>query len=352
MTQRGASLQVAGLKKAFGPTSVLKGVDFSIEPGMFLTLLGPSGCGKSTALRIIAGLEPADAGTIRVDGQDVTDIPSVQRNIGMVFQNYALFPHMSVQQNILYGLKVRRTPEADRRRALSRVADMMGLGNLLDRRPGQLSGGQQQRVALARALVSQRPLVLMDEPLSNLDAKLRTEIRAEIRELNQRLGLTVVYVTHDQSEALSMSDRILLLNNGSAVQFGSPQDLFNTPATVAAARFIGTPPMNVISGENAPESLGRLSVHGDAKDLLIGVRPEDLSLETGAADTRIEAEITGWEYEGNNTLVKLRTSLGEAVTLSQKRQDMPERGTRVSLGCSLHALRLFRKTDGTALDKP
>ncbi len=350
MTRRGVALQISGLTKSFGSTSVLKGIDFSIEPGTFLTLLGPSGCGKSTALRIIAGLETADSGAILVDGQDVTNTPAARRNIGMVFQNYALFPHMSVRNNILYGLKVRRVPGTERMRALSRVTDLMGLGALLDRKPGQLSGGQQQRVALARVLVSERPLVLMDEPLSNLDAKLRNEIRTEIRSLNQRLGLTVVYVTHDQSEALSMSDRIMLLQTGSTVQFGSPQDLFDRPATIEAARFIGTPPMNVLSGENAPECLGKLGFQGASKDVLIGVRPEDLSFATGSASVRIEAEVTGCEYEGNSTLIKLQTRLGEAVTLSQKRQDMPERGASVSLGCALRALRLFRKSDGTALD--
>ncbi len=350
MSIRGVSLQISDLKKSFGTTSVLKGLDFTIEPGTFLTLLGPSGCGKSTALRIVAGLEQADCGAITIDGRNVTDTPAAERNIGMVFQNYALFPHMSVRNNILYGLKVRRVAKAEQSRALSRVADLIGLGNLLDRKPGQLSGGQQQRVALARVLVSERPLVLMDEPLSNLDAKLRNEIRAEIRDLNQRLGLTVVYVTHDQSEALSMSDRILLLQHGAMVQFGTPQDLFNTPASVAAARFIGMPPMNVLSGAHAPEAVARLGFDGSADEVLIGVRPEDLALMYRHNDICITADIIGREYEGNNTLVKLRTGLGEEVTLSQTKQDMPERGSGVSLGCSLSAIRLFRKSDGIALD--
>ena len=239
MTQTGVSLDVQNLRKSWGKTEVLMGIDFNIAPGGFLTLLGPSGCGKSTALRLISGLDEVSDGKILIDGVDKTGVAADQRNIGMVFQNYALFPHMTVGENIAYGLKVRRVAKATRTMAIARVADLMALGPLLDRKPAQLSGGQQQRVALARVLVSERPLVLMDEPLSNLDAKLRVEIRGEIRALNKKLGITIVYVTHDQSEALSMSDTVVLMNAGRAEQIGTPKQLYDAPATVFAAGFIG-----------------------------------------------------------------------------------------------------------------
>ena len=221
MSKSGVSLKLSGLRKSWGAVEVLKGIDFEIDAGTFLSLLGPSGCGKSTALRLIAGLDAVSGGQILIDGKDVTNLQPAARNIGMVFQNYALFPHMSVSENILYGMKVRRHSKAEQQSGLKRVAGIMNLEALLERRPSQLSGGQQQRVALARVLISNRPLVLMDEPLSNLDAKLRTEIRSEIKELNRQLGITVVYVTHDQSEALSMSDKVLLMDGGESVQFGT-----------------------------------------------------------------------------------------------------------------------------------
>ena len=283
MNKSGVSLSVAGLQKSWGSTEVLKGIDFDIEPGGFLTLLGPSGCGKSTALRLVSGLDEVSDGNILIDGKDVTKVPADQRNIGMVFQNYALFPHMTVAENISYGLKVRKVVKSEREISLKRVADLMSLGPLLKRKPAQLSGGQQQRVALARVLVSERPLVLMDEPLSNLDAKLRTEIRSEIRALNRSLGITVVYVTHDQSEALSMSDTIVLMNAGQVEQVGAPTDLYRAPATVFSAGFIGTPPMNLLSVADVSLITG-LALNIDQSDILIGVRPENMRFNPGTSD--------------------------------------------------------------------
>ena len=283
MNKSGVSLSVAGLQKSWGSTEVLKGIDFDIEPGGFLTLLGPSGCGKSTALRLVSGLDEVSDGNILIDGKDVTKVPADQRNIGMVFQNYALFPHMTVAENISYGLKVRKVVKSEREISLKRVADLMSLGPLLKRKPAQLSGGQQQRVALARVLVSERPLVLMDEPLSNLDAKLRTEIRSEIRALNKSLGITVVYVTHDQSEALSMSDKIVLMNAGQVEQVGTPTDLYRAPATVFSAGFIGTPPMNLLSVADVSLITG-LALNIDQSDILIGVRPENMRFNPGTSD--------------------------------------------------------------------
>lgn len=349
MSGNGVSLKLAGLRKSWGPVEVLKGIDIDIGAGTFLSLLGPSGCGKSTALRLIAGLDSVSGGSIHIDGRDVTSIAAADRNIGMVFQNYALFPHMSVQENILYGMKVRKETKANQERGLKRVAEIMNLGELLDRKPSQLSGGQQQRVALARVLVSDRPLVLMDEPLSNLDAKLRTEIRSEIRELNRELGITVVYVTHDQSEALSMSDKILLMDAGGAVQFGSPEELYESPASIGAARFIGTPPMNVMSGRHLPSFLSKAAPKYDSSDLSVGVRPKQLKLLDHQTDCSFEATVSGIEYEGSETLVRLKSKFDEPLTIVLPSDRAPKRGGGVLVGCDENSIRVFRTSDGMAL---
>ena len=237
---------VENLARHWGPTKALDGVSFKVEAGSFAVLLGPSGCGKSTLLRLIAGLETPTGGSIRIAGKDVTGLPSAKRGIAMVFQSYALFPHLSVAQNICFGLEVRHVDTAERKRRLERAAELLGLTKLLDRKPSQLSGGQQQRVALGRAIVAQAPVCLMDEPLSNLDAQLRHEMRLEIRELQRRLSMTMIYVTHDQVEAMTMADQVVLLRDGRIEQDAAPDELYANPATIFAARFIGTPPMNVV----------------------------------------------------------------------------------------------------------
>ena len=234
---------------ADGQVRAVDGISFSLAEGTLNVLLGPSGCGKSTTLRLIAGLESADGGRIRIGDRDVTNMPPAQRNIAMVFQSYALFPHLSVAENILFGLRVRRVPPADCDARLARVAELLGLTALLARKPSQLSGGQQQRVALGRAIINEAPVCLMDEPLSNLDAQLRAEMRQEIRGLQRKLGITMVYVTHDQIEAMSMADRVILMNSGRIEQNGTPVDLYERPANEFVARFIGTPPMNLLALE-------------------------------------------------------------------------------------------------------
>lgn len=347
MTMTGASLDVTNLRKFWGKTEVLTGVDFKIAQGGFLTLLGPSGCGKSTALRLISGLDEVSDGNILIDGKDVTSLPADQRNIGMVFQNYALFPHMTVAENIAYGLKVRKVPKQTRTTSVDRVADLMSLGALLGRKPAQLSGGQQQRVALARVLVSERPLVLMDEPLSNLDAKLRTEIRSEIRALNKKLGITIVYVTHDQSEALSMSDTVVLMNAGRAEQIGTPKELYDQPATVFAAGFIGTPPMNLLQAPDvtmSPEIAAGANV--DPSDLLVGVRPESLGLTGQSKDFSIKCQVTSVEYEGSVFLVHLVSSSGSQFILSHAGDDVPQQGDEIIVGWDRMATHLFSKSTG------
>jgi ABC-type sugar transport system ATPase subunit len=349
MSRNGVSLNLSGLRKSWGELEVLHGIDVDIEAGTFLSLLGPSGCGKSTALRLIAGLDEVSGGSIAINNKDVTHLPPAQRNIGMVFQNYALFPHMTVKQNILYGMKVRRQSKEVQAKSLDRVAEIMNLGAFLDRKPSQLSGGQQQRVALARVLVSNRPLVLMDEPLSNLDAKLRTEIRSEIRDLNRELGITVVYVTHDQSEALSMSDKILLMDGGNAVQFGTPEQLYNEPATIGVARFVGTPPMNVFSDLHLPNFLNNARVQSSDSQLSIGIRPHDLNLAHGPGLNRFQATVTGIEYEGSETLVRLRSQHGAALTAITSPAQTPERGGSVWVECKESSIRVFQTKDGKAL---
>jgi len=271
-----SSIELVGVAKSWGQATALHAIDLHIERGTFCVLLGPSGCGKSTTLRIMAGLEVASAGQVRIDGRDVTDAPPAQRGIAMVFQNYALFPHLTVADNITFGLSVRKTPADEMAKRLKETAALLGLASLLDRRPGQLSGGQQQRVALGRALVARASVCLMDEPLSNLDAQLRQEMRLELRELQQKLGLTVVYVTHDQTEAMSMADQVVLLNQGRVEQAGAPRELYAQPATTFAARFIGTPPMNLVAIEAGCIAGSDVAIGLTAATL--GVRPEAIAL--------------------------------------------------------------------------
>ena len=302
-----ASIQLVGISKDWSGTQALDAIDLTIEQGTFCVLLGPSGCGKSTTLRIIAGLESATSGQVFVDGKDVTHQPPAQRGLAMVFQNYALFPHLSVADNITFGLSVRKVPAAETAKRLEATTDLLGLEKLLSRKPSQLSGGQQQRVALGRALVAQTRLCLMDEPLSNLDAQLRQEMRHELRELQQRLGLTVVYVTHDQTEAMSMADQVVLLNKGRIEQCAAPRTLYLAPATTFAARFIGTPAMNLLRLDKGCIA-GSLIAVGHAGDLL-GIRPESVSL-----GGQVAATVRSLEYLGADLV--LRCAVGsELITV-------------------------------------
>jgi len=294
---------------AEGQVRAVDGLSFALDEGTFNVLLGPSGCGKSTTLRLIAGLEAADTGRITIAGRDVTHLPPAQRNIAMVFQSYALFPHLSVAENIVFGLKVRRVAAAARAKRLQRVAELLGLSKLLDRKPSQLSGGQQQRVALGRAIIAEAPVCLMDEPLSNLDAQLRAEMRQEIRHLQRALRITMVYVTHDQVEAMSMADRVILLSCGKIVQTGAPVDLYEVPADVFVARFIGTPPMNLLALEAAGRGAVIAGTSGPAvgsaelAGAKLGVRPEHIRL---GGEGGIEARVESVEYLGADSLLQCR----------------------------------------------
>jgi len=294
---------------ADGQVRAVDGISFELAAGTFNVLLGPSGCGKSTTLRLIAGLEAADTGRVIIDGRDVTSLPPAQRNIAMVFQSYALFPHLSVAENILFGLHVRRVPEADCRKRLARVAELLGLSPLLARKPSQLSGGQQQRVALGRAIINEAPVCLMDEPLSNLDAQLRAEMRLEIRALQHKLGITMVYVTHDQVEAMSMADRVILLNGGRIEQNGTPVELYEQPADTFVARFIGTPPMNLLTLEPGADGSiiqctgGPAVLPAQCAGGMLGVRPEHIGL---AFERGVRATVESVEYLGGDSLIACR----------------------------------------------
>ena len=291
-----SSIQLVNVAKRWGEATALEGISLEIASGSFCVLLGPSGCGKSTTLRIIAGLETASSGQVFIDGRDVTHLSPAQRSIGMVFQNYALFPHLSVADNITFGLSVRKVPAAERAQRLAETAELLGLSALLDRKPSQLSGGQQQRVALGRALVSQARVCLMDEPLSNLDAQLRQEMRTELRQLQQRLGLTVVYVTHDQAEAMSMADQVVLLNKGRIEQAATPRALYAQPATTFAASFIGTPSMNLLRLEG--DRVAGSSVATGRAAHWLGVRPEAVTL--GGS---VPAAVRSIEYLGADLIL-------------------------------------------------
>src|SRR5436305_1272458 len=287
-----ADVRLTGITKVWGATAAVENISFSAPAGHLVALLGPSGCGKSTTLRLIAGLETASAGTIKIAERDVTALPPANRGVSMVFQSYALFPHLSVAENILFGLRVRDVPRAERDTRLKRAAGILGLDALLDRKPSQLSGGQQQRVALGRAIVAETRVCLMDEPLSNLDAQLRVEMRREIRALQRRLGMTMLYVTHDQVEAMTMADQVVLMRGGRIEQDATAAALYEKPATVFAARFVGTPPMNVLAATLVPDQ--PLPSGLARENLAIGVRPEDARLAAdGTSATHAAAEYLG-----------------------------------------------------------
>jgi multiple sugar transport system ATP-binding protein len=335
-------LDIDRVRKTFGPVEVLKSIDIAIGRGEFLVLVGPSGCGKSTLLNLIAGLEPISEGEIRIDGQRVNERHPKDRDIAMVFQSYALYPNMNVAQNMAFGLEMRGVPRADRDRAVAEVAKLLQIEHLLDRKPGQLSGGQRQRVAMGRALVRQPKIFLFDEPLSNLDAKLRVEMRTEIKKLHQRLGATIVYVTHDQIEAMTMATRIAIMWQGELQQLGTPRELYDTPANTFVATFIGSPSMNLLPAvleESHGALIARcgpmvLPVHAPSdglraargRNVLLGLRPEAIA-DPRDADAHTDhhhpvelpCEVT--EPTGPDTLAVLRIGPHEAT--ARLRVDTP-----------------------------
>jgi putative spermidine/putrescine transport system ATP-binding protein len=324
--QRFAELHLDHVQRAFGDTVALKGMDLTIKGGEFVALLGPSGCGKSTALNCLAGLLPLTGGRITLDGKRIDDLPPEKRGFGMVFQNYALFPHMSVRRNIGFGLSMRKTPKAELNRRVDEAVRLVQLEEHQHKFPAQLSGGQQQRVAIARAVVLEPPLVLMDEPLSNLDAALRLEMRTEIRRLHQSLGLTTVYVTHDQEEALALADRLVVLRLGEVQQVGSPEEVYAHPVNRYVAGFMGYRnmiPVTVTSqgGERATvRTTDGIDLVGIKREELTekavaAVRPEDFAVVTEAGQNTLEAVVEIVEYHGREQAVEARLRDGSQLHL-------------------------------------
>jgi len=360
-----SALTIHQLRKTFGATEILKGIDIEVQEGEFLILVGPSGCGKSTLLAIIAGLDAASAGHIHIGGRDVTRVSAKDRDIAMVFQSYALYPNMNVAQNIAFGLEMRKVPKPERDAVVQRVAATLQIGHLLERKPGQLSGGQRQRVAMGRALARQPSLFLFDEPLSNLDAKLRVEMRAEIKLLHQRTRTTTVYVTHDQVEAMTLGDRIAVMKDGQVQQLGTPDHIYARPATRFVAEFIGSPAMNFVSAQYAAGELQAGGVNlplderqraalsarvqgsagGAPLQVHYGVRPEDLKLAEGGV---LAATLAMLEPTGPDTYVKLDSPLG---TLTARVPGLLHRalGSVLQVGWPAAAAHLFDAASGERL---
>ena len=354
-----ASITIRRLAKNFGATPVIRGIDVDIREGEFVALVGPSGCGKSTLLRMIAGLESADAGDIVLGARRINDVAPRDRDVAMVFQNYALYPHMTVGQNLGFGLKIQGLRADDIALRVKKAADTLGLGELLDRRPRQLSGGQRQRVAMGRAIVREPQAFLFDEPLSNLDAKLRVQMRTEIKALHQRLGTTTVYVTHDQVEAMTMADRIVVLKDGQVEQVGAPLELYDRPRNAFVAGFIGSPAMNFIPGRLQLDGAPRVltddglelplastsgGAHGDR--VLYGARPEHFTLDPERAPT---ADVDVVEPTGAEMQLSLRFA-GQPVMAAFRDRIGAQPGDRVPLWPVASQAHLFDAVGGQRLN--
>jgi len=363
-----SALSVSNVYKRFGAIEVLKGINLEMGSGEFTVLVGPSGCGKSSLLNIIAGLERQSSGSVEIGGRVVDDIPPKDRNIAMVFQSYALYPSMTVRQNITFGMECRNVPRAQRDEAVARVAKLLQIDALLDRKPGQLSGGQRQRVAMGRALVRDPLLFLFDEPLSNLDAQLRAEMRMEIKQLHQRLGSTIVYVTHDQIEAMTLATRIAVMRQGVVQQFADPETVYNRPANLFVARFMGAPPMNTLSARLEATSGEPVAVigHGEAamrfpvpaaaaswigREVVLGIRPECIAEPTrhfsdvpGSVLT-VAAPVEMIEPTGAETIVVLR--VGDERALGRVSPDMqPRLGETARFAIDTRKISLFDPASG------
>lgn len=345
------SVIVDSLTKTWGETTAVDHVSFTVLPGQLVVLLGPSGCGKSTTLRLVAGLDEPTAGMIEIGGKNVRGLTGAARGVAMVFQSYALLPHLSAADNITFGLSVRGTPRPEIARRLERVAGLLDLKALLGRKPGQLSGGQQQRVALGRALIAEAPICLLDEPLSNLDAQLRQDLRREIRALQQRLGITMIYVTHDQTEAMSMADRVILMRGGRIEQNGTPAELFQRPESLFVARFIGSAPINLLPLDDGPGgavlagSTGPVLFHMRGHGRVLGLRPEDIAVDSGGGGERVHGRVTAIEYLGADALVTCM--IGDQPILARSRGALaPRVGAAVSLSWDDSAVHVFDAAGG------
>jgi multiple sugar transport system ATP-binding protein len=352
-----ASVELRGVYKAFGATEIIHGITLAIENGEFVVLVGPSGCGKSTLLRMIAGLEEITGGEVAIGGRVVNNVPPKSRDIAMVFQNYALYPHMTVFKNMAFSLKLAKVASAEIQSRVNRAAEILSLTPYLERYPRQLSGGQRQRVAMGRAIVRNPQVFLFDEPLSNLDAKLRVQMRSEIKELHQRLGSTSIYVTHDQIEAMTMGDRIVVMRDGIVEQIGTPLDLYDTPANPFVAGFIGSPAMNFIEGAfNANGAGGVVSKDGihlptttrgnAGRKVVYGIRPEHLTLV--GPDEGLAAEVVLVEPTGAETLIVVQIGVTRVQALFKERHRFKP-GDRIWLKPDMPAVHVFDADSGQRL---
>ena len=350
-----ANVVLRDLVKFYGKTQVLHGINLEVEDGEFIVLVGPSGCGKSTTLRIVAGLEDATSGEVEIGNRVVNNLEPKERNIAMVFQNYAIYPHMSVRKNIGFGLRTSKMSKPDKVDRINQVAELLSMTDLLDRKPDQLSGGQRQRVAIGRAMVRDPAVFLFDEPLSNLDAQLRTQMRLEIKKLHQRVGSTIIFVTHDQVEAMTMADRIVIMKDGYIQQIGTPQDVFHEPANLFVAQFIGAPAMNMLNGvcqgnEIVLEDDTRVQLPGiqlvDSKAVILGVRSDDLLVD--GDDPLFHGEVSMLEPLGSETLVYV-TVKGKEVIAKASGRTPPAVGERVVLGAPRENMHLFDASTGQRL---
>ena len=354
-----ATVDLNRVRKSYGAVEAIKGIDIAVADGEFLVLLGPSGCGKSTLLRMVAGLESITGGEIAIGGRVVNGLEPKDRDIAMVFQNYALYPHMSVFDNMAYGLKIRGVPKTEIQARVAKAAEILELGRFLDRRPSQLSGGQRQRVAMGRAIVREPAAFLFDEPLSNLDAKLRTQMRVEIKRLQDRLGVTSLYVTHDQVEAMTLADRILVMNHGVAEQIGTPLEVYQRPASLFVAGFIGSPPMNVLDARVEADGRTLALPCGAALPLLhpqpalsgrevkLGIRPEHVAV---SADGVLSVTVDLVEALGADTVVYGRLPNGEALLVRMAGLPVCREGETLRLDAPPHALHLFDGATGRRLE--
>ncbi len=331
-----AYLELKGVEKFFASHRAIKGIDLTIEQGEFVVFVGPSGCGKSTLLRLIAGLEPIDGGSLHLDGRDITDLPSAKRDLAMVFQSYALYPHMSVYDNMSFALKLAGVAPEVIREKVERAAKVLDLGAYLQRTPKALSGGQRQRVAIGRAIVRAPKVFLFDEPLSNLDAALRGQTRVEIAKLHRELGATTIYVTHDQVEAMTLADRVVVLRDGQIEQVGSPLTLYDRPANQFVAQFIGTPQMNVLPADALPALAGWPVAAGG----FIGMRPENVLLQPAGQGT-VQGRVELVEALGAETLVYVALASGAQLVARQNTRTSLQAGQAVGLGLDADAAHLF-----------
>jgi sn-glycerol 3-phosphate transport system ATP-binding protein len=349
-----ATINIVDLKKNYGSVPAVKGVNLSVADGELIVLVGPSGCGKSTLLRMVAGLETVSDGRVEIAGRNVNKAEPAERDIAMVFQNYALYPHMTVRGNLEYGLKNRGTPRADIDRRVTEAAEILEIGPMLDRKPRELSGGQRQRVAMGRAIVREPAAFLFDEPLSNLDAKLRVQMRVEIRRLQRRLKTTSLYVTHDQLEAMTLADRLVVMNGGLVEQIGTPVEVYDRPASLFVAGFIGSPPMNLIPVATFRNSEQGAALRMPAGTDIVGIRPDDLVVDRPAEPSiRLEAKVELLEPIGGES--HLHVSLGETgqtVILSVPGRPAFAEGANIPVYARIDAMHPFNSGTGKRTDEP